>query len=606
MTAMSRNVHFVRIRIQLEPGCEAIPQVAYSSEKSKRDELQLIGLPKINESSSPEEVVQERLGRRRFGEIRIETLVRDKMDRTESQKNDGTDNERLQLAEVVEGLSDDPRGSVQLEQIHFFSGNHCVEVTKGILHLFKEDRKTTIDPDGTRSLMLCMMAVPTYLPLHDLLQFVAPFSPHTEHIRVIRDGKPNAYMVLLRFRSQKATDEFYEGFNGKPFNSIEGDICHLVYIAKVEVISGSSAEDDRTDSYSWTQLGAGPITGHTELPTCPVCLERMDESVEGVLTILCNHSFHDACLAKWHGDNNTCPVCRYTQTPQQETENCCQTCGATENLWICLVCGHIGCGRYVAGHANTHYSRTEHTFAMQLDNHSVWDYTGDNYVHRLVQNKTDGKLVQLESSVGGATMNEKVDSVQLEYTYLLTSQLEQQRRFFEESLEQQAKESTRQIEELKEKTRIAIEERKQLEGKMGQVIKERDSSRKKLEAMTAQCAKIKKELQDERQLSQCLLADQKVWQTRLEELEANTSRAKQESDNKIGELEEQLRDVLFFLEAKSKIEKQPEELREDMAGGSIVLNPSSIGSGHSTNNSSTSGRGTANGGARPRKSNRKK
>lgn len=81
--------------------------------------------------------------------------------------------------------------------------------------------------------MLCMMAVPAYLPLHDLLQFVAPFSPHTEHIRVIRDGKPNVYMVLLRFRSQKATDEFFDGFNGKPFNSIEGDICHLAYVAKV-------------------------------------------------------------------------------------------------------------------------------------------------------------------------------------------------------------------------------------------------------------------------------------------------------------------------------------------------------------------------------------
>lgn len=66
-------------------------------------------------------------------------------------------------------------------------------------------------------------------------------------------------------------------------------------------------------------------------------------------------------------------------------------------------------------------------------------------------------------------MNEKVDSVQLEYTYLLTSQLEQQRRFFEESLDKQAKEYSRQIEELKEKTKIAVDERKQLEGKMGQV-----------------------------------------------------------------------------------------------------------------------------------------
>lgn len=44
---------------------------------------------------------------------------------------------------------------------------------------------------------------------------------------------------------------------------------------------------------------------HTELPTCAVCLERMDESVDGILTILCNHSFHGNCLIKW-GDSRYC------------------------------------------------------------------------------------------------------------------------------------------------------------------------------------------------------------------------------------------------------------------------------------------------------------
>lgn len=31
---------------------------------------------------------------------------------------------------------------------------------------------------------------------------------------------------------------------------------------------------------------------------------------------------------------------------------------------------------------------------MQLGNNRVWDYVGDNFVHRLLQNKTDGKLVE--------------------------------------------------------------------------------------------------------------------------------------------------------------------------------------------------------------------
>jgi BRCA1-associated protein len=36
-----------------------------------------------------------------------------------------------------------------------------------------------------------------------------------------------------------------------------------------------------------------------ELPSCPVCLERMDPSASGVLTTQCHHSFHCNCLSKW-------------------------------------------------------------------------------------------------------------------------------------------------------------------------------------------------------------------------------------------------------------------------------------------------------------------
>jgi hypothetical protein len=34
---------------------------------------------------------------------------------------------------------------------------------------------------------------------------------------------------------------------------------------------------------------------------------------------------------------------------------------------------------------------------MELDSQRVWDYAGDEYVHRLIQNKTDGKLVEFPS-----------------------------------------------------------------------------------------------------------------------------------------------------------------------------------------------------------------
>ena len=67
----------------------------------------------------------------------------------------------------------------------------------------------------------------------------------------------------------------------------------------------------------------------------------------------------------------------------------------------------------------------------------VWDYVADSFVHRLVQSQEDGKLVEqegggLRGGKGGAVDglavdSEKMDSLQLEYTYLLTSQLEDQR-----------------------------------------------------------------------------------------------------------------------------------------------------------------------------------
>ncbi len=108
---------------------------------------------------------------------------------------------------------------------------------------------------------------------------------------------------------------------------------------------------------------------------------------------------------------------------------------------------------------------------MQLGNTRVWDYVGDNFVHRLLQNNEDGKLVEVEGNSSGRRQQsgkehmqivftllsiqlfccysgkgnnmeheEKLDSVQLEYLYLLQSQLASQKIHFEgiiDRLEQQ-------------------------------------------------------------------------------------------------------------------------------------------------------------------------
>ena len=70
-------------------------------------------------------------------------------------------------------------------------------------------------------------------------------------------------------------------------------------------------------------------------------------------------------------------------------------CGHKQDLWICLICGHVGCGRYRAGHAADHWRAGGHAYALELEAQRVWDYAADGYVHRLIQSKTDGKLVEV-------------------------------------------------------------------------------------------------------------------------------------------------------------------------------------------------------------------
>lgn len=266
---------------------------------------------------------------------------------------------------------------------------------------------------------------------------------------------------LNRFRSVDSALEFYKTFNGAPYNSLEPDsLCHAVWVSSVE----------------WGHDGFPPL-GHTELPTCPVCLERMDESVDGVLTILCNHAFHANCLIKW-GDS-TCPVCRCVQTPELSESSVCMECEGTEALWICLVCGHVGCGRYQGGHAATHFRATNHTYALQLGTNRVWDYAGDNFVHRLLQSKSDGKLVATETP-GARNGDEKIDSMQLEFTYLLTSQLDTQREYYEEKLARLESRIDAESQKFKTKTDAIVDNCAQLETKYSVLKKDKSSLEKRL------------------------------------------------------------------------------------------------------------------------------
>ncbi|KAH7027870.1 uncharacterized protein B0I36DRAFT_328084 [Microdochium trichocladiopsis] len=380
----------------------------------------------------------------------------------------------------------------------------------GIVHLYRESHESAelaqlasraAEPDsGDQDLegqedsctTLCIPAVPSYLSPSDFLGFVGDkWRDQVSHYRMVMTGRMNRYLVLLKFRDSKRAQQFRNYFDGRVFTEIEPETCSVAFVRSVTfetptVQKGSFpdlSQDPFTPSDSLKPFPP-PTPDLIELPTCPVCLERMDDTT-GLLTIPCQHVFHCSCLQKWKGSG--CPVCRHTNPADALTQrasasgsramsphhdaggphaqpfgshisNLCSTCDSPEDLWICLICGNVGCGRYKGGHAKEHWKDTAHTFALELMTQHVWDYAGDMWVHRLIRDKGDGKVVELpgrhpppsseaaNQQYGHASATEaeevvprsKLENIGMEYTHLLTSQLESQRVYFEEMLNKAA------------------------------------------------------------------------------------------------------------------------------------------------------------------------
>ncbi|TFK74931.1 BRCA1-associated protein [Pluteus cervinus] len=486
---------------------------------------------------------------------------------------------------------------------------------EGVIHIYRDpqDRPSTCPetalanvsetPDTADSVILAILAVPSWMTPSDFLTFVAPAAEGISHLRIIRDSAPNRSIAVIKFRNPAEASEFAEAYNGKPFNSMEPEICHVVHVLSVEI--------DPSDTFSLAISRLGSSQGSMyELPTCPVCLERMDSAVTGLITVPCSHTFHCMCLSKW-GDSR-CPVCRYSQTlltshPTASTStrsipfasstapalSSCSSCSSTTNLWICLICGNIGCGRYGRAHAHAHYQSTAHLYALELETQRVWDYAGDGYVHRLIQNKADGKLVELPSaasSTSGAPRDdglgptqadaltaEKIEAIGIEYSYLLTSQLDSQREYYEEQvtdLQTQMADLRELVDKLShqsERERQAAQEtevqaKKDAEKRIAELAKEKAKIEQRLDQWTELARQRGKQLEEEKAVNKGLVENLQEMKLKVEV----TNKLVEDANQKIRDLEDQVRDVMFFLDAKTKIESG-EGAGAEAAGGSLEI-----------------------------------
>nr|XP_060467926.1 BRCA1-associated protein [Panthera onca] len=401
------------------------------------------------EGKSPGEkaaIIHQHLGRREMTDMIIETMKSnpDELkatmeERKSSEASLTAQRSKDQSIECINAAPDSP--SKQLpDQISFFSGNPSVEIVHGIMHLYKTNKMTSLKEDVRRSAMLCILTVPATMTSHDLMKFVAPFNEVIEQMKIIRDSTPNQYMVLIKFSAQADADSFYMACNGRQFNSIEDDVCQLVYVERAEVLK---SED-----------GASlPVMDLTELPKCTVCLERMDESVNGILTTLCNHSFHSQCLQRW--DDTT---------------------------------------------------------------------------------ETDLRLLF-------------------------------------------------QINNMKAKFKETIEKCDNLEHRLNDLLKEKQSVERKCTQLNTKVAKLTTELREEQEMNKCLRANQVLLQNKLKEEERVLKETCDQKDLQITEIQEQLRDVMFYLETQQKINHLPAETRQEIQEGQINIAMASASSAPSSGGS---------------------
>jgi len=225
-------------------------------------------------------------------------------------------------------------------------------------------------------------------------------------------------------------------------------------------------------------------------------------------------------------------------------------------------------------------------YALELETQRVWDYAGDGYVHRLIQNKADGKLVELpsasmSSSLGSSANTsrtlgpsasdnltaEKIEAIGIEYSYLLTSQLDSQREYYEKEMAQQREDFAESQSRLVEEADARVQE---LGGEAKREQRERQRLEKKAEQSIALVRQLQKELREERAVNEGIMQNLTAVQTKL----ASAEKERGNYDGKVADLEEQLRDLMFFLEAKDKIDQGDEGFAE-AAGGSVEIAPSS-------------------------------
>eukprot|EP00053_Salpingoeca_punica_P013111 m.117975 g.117975 ORF g.117975 m.117975 type:complete len:457 (+) comp16111_c0_seq2:40-1410(+) len=422
----------------------------------------------------------------------------------------------------------------------FVCGNPDIAVKRGHLDLVP-DRSKKAKQRGTREdATVCLQNIPCSINAMDLLVFLETAREHIRLTRLLNSVDPQFYMAILRFDKPEAASAFIANFKGRQLDLLDSAVCDPVIVYGVH----------EQDAPAQTQ-GA---------ETCAICLDALPEDGMDAVMIQCKHSFHATCLSKCL--ELTCPVCRYTHNRVSEVQ--CQQCDVREGLWMCLTCGFVGCGRrqwfgdsahvHSNSHALLHFESTSHPYAQNMQTQRVWDYRQDRYTYRLSHDVTSNKLVEVPSPrtapshSEGLSEEDTQDALALEYTFLLTQQLESQREAFTRNLHGVQEHWAEQRKQAEQRRNAAAARHSELTQALLSTTASLSAATKRSKQTQLEVAKTLAAAKEEASMLATLENNIKDWHRRLASEDEARKAVLAKEEKVIAQLEEQLQELSLKLD----------------------------------------------------------
>lgn len=437
-------------------------------------------------------------------------------------------------------------------------------------------------------------AVPVELSLAAIIAYFDACMPYLRTILVLNHSTP-CTNILFQCTSARASVQFRDAYAGQAYHPHYAEAC--VLLPTMQPVVYSIATSPRlitsTSGATFYKLAIGHRLKR-QLPTCPICLDRLDlneldvnDDPIGFGRRIEGREFKSRT---WR--DLTCLVC--SEIAGKGVGLRCNDCSANTDLWACLACGRVGCSRQLwdndappsqegNAHSLRHFQDTNelHSLTIQISSGHVWDYLLDKYVHHvsedpLIQDstKTTSDSARRRKSMRASPFGGGIDSadVSSEYASLLATQLQSQKEYFEARLLRLRNEHS----EIMAARRITLERHEinasalttTLEAEQLKLAQLHTTCKKEKEAFFATLYQLADSLQERQSMTALVQANE-------QEFGRNTLMWKQkllEADQTIERLKEEKSDVLEHIQNKRKISKS--KRREELDHGSIVLVPS--------------------------------